>query len=64
MRAGYLSLDFWKVGTLMKVFSSISTHVFSSLKRGEDGKFKDSELASIIKNGYATLPGLFVLVFG
>jgi len=31
--------------------------IFHSLKRGEDGKFKDSDLAAIMKNAYVALPG-------
>ena len=52
-------ISHWTFGKwvlLSNVFSDTSTYVYSSLKRGPDGKFKDSDLAGIIKNAYVTLP--------
>jgi hypothetical protein len=51
-RARSLSLDVWKVGTLIRGISNTCNDVFSSLKRGPDGRFKDSDLAGIMKNAY------------
>jgi hypothetical protein len=35
---------------------SLGTYVIPSLKRGEDGRFKDSDLAELIKNGCVIMP--------
>jgi hypothetical protein len=48
------SFDFWKVSPRSVAFSSVDTHVICSLKRGPDGRFKDTELAAIIKNAFVT----------
>jgi len=45
-------VDVWQVRTQIRDTLSIGNHVISRLKRGEDGRFKDSELAELIKNAY------------
>ena len=48
-------MDIWRVGGLISAISWFCTQSFPSLERGPDKKFKNSELAAIIKKAYVAL---------
>lgn len=47
------SLDFWRVGAMLPllcIFADTSLCTILSLKRQEDGSFRDEDLANLLKN--------------
>lgn len=60
MRAEQKDYSEWTFGKYVPdrgLLESLDTYIFPSLKRGEDGKFNDSELAALIKNAYVIMLG-------
>lgn len=51
---GHSPLDFWRVSTSGFYFRYAYQHIIVSLKRQEDGTFKDEDLANLLKNACVT----------